>query len=360
MRRPFESLSMLKLQSLCLFLLCLSSTPAVAATPADRAQAALERIASEYPGLSATVFVKGKVAWSGTIGYADSAKQAPVTTDTRFNIYSTSKAVTGLAFARLINQGRVSLDARAGDIAPDLPATLHDIRIKHILSHTSGIRHYTSQKDWLAFAQKRCATPADALPYFENDALVDAPGAAEHYSSFAFVLASHLLTRITGEDFATSINSALATRFELDNPKAMKSITYIRASQLPGNASTEGIVPLPIASAECKFGGGGLIATSRQLAEVGARLTEGKIIPKSRLTEALTPWSEVSGVVYGGGVRKIDHKGKSVTSYALSGGAPGGRSYLLVLIEPRISVAVTGNIDGPNLEATAREIASAF
>lgn len=348
------------MQSICLFLLCLSSASAIAATPAEHAQAALERIASDYPGLSATVFVKGKVAWSGTTGFADIAKQAPVTTDTRFNIYSTSKAVTGLAFARLVDQCRVSLDARSGNIAPDLPATLHDVRIKHILSHTSGVRHYTSQKDWLVFAQKQCATPADALPYFQNDALVNAPGAAEHYSSFAFVLASHLLTRVTDEDFATSINSTLATRFDLDSPKAAKSVAYIKASQLPGNPSAEGIVPLAIASAECKFGGGGLIATSQQLAEVGAKLTEGKIIPRARLTGALKPWSDVSGVVYGGGVRRIDHKGKSVTSYALSGGAPGGRSYLLVLIEPRISVAITGNIDGPNLEAAAREIASAF
>lgn len=359
---PFkkQSLPMPKLQSICLLLFCLSSAPAMAATPAERAQTALAKIAPDYPGLSATVFVKGKVAWTGTTGYADIDRQMPVTADTRFNIYSTSKAVTGLAFARLIDQRRISLDARAGDIAPELPATLHDIQLKHILSHTSGIRHYTSQKDWLAFAQKRCATPADALPYFQNDALVNPPGTAEHYSSFAFVLVSHLLTRVTGEDFATSVNHTLGARYELDSPKAVKSIAYLKANQLPRAANAEGIVPLPIASARCKFGGGGLIATSRQLAETGAHLAEGKIIPKPKLAGALKPWSEVSGVVYGGGVRKLDHGGKPATAYALSGGAPGGRSYLLVLIEPRISVAITGNIDGPNLETTAREIAEAF
>lgn len=333
---------------------------AAAETPAERAQAVLTKIAPDYPGLSATVFVKGKVAWSGAVGYADVEKRLPVTAETRFNIYSTSKAVTGLTFARLIDQGRVSLDAKARDIAPSLPAGLHDIQLRHLLSHTSGIRHYTSQKDWLAFAQKRCATPVDALTYFQDDVLVNVPGTSEQYSSFAFVLLSHLLTKVTGDDFATSINGTLGTQFELDRPDSTKSVAYIKASQLPGGTSSEGIVPLPIASAECKFGGGGLIATSKQLAGIGADLAEGRIIPKARLAQALKPWSAVSGVVYGGGVRKVEYRGKPVTMYGLSGGAPGGRSYLLVLIEPQISVAITGNIDGPNLETAAREMVSAF
>src|SRR5690606_9290582 len=113
---------------------------------------------ADYPGLSATVFVKGKAVWSGQTGYADSARKAPVTPETRFNIYSTSKAVTGLAFARLIQQGRVSLEDRVGDIAPELPVAWHPIRLKHILSHTSGVRHYASAQDWLTFAMRHCAS----------------------------------------------------------------------------------------------------------------------------------------------------------------------------------------------------------
>jgi serine beta-lactamase-like protein LACTB, mitochondrial len=336
----------------------------MATSPAKRADAALAKIAPDYPGLSATVFVKGKPVWSGATGYADIENHLPITADTRFNIYSTSKAVTGLAFAHLVDKGQISLDTSVGEVAPELPAALHHIRLKHILSHTSGIRHYTSQKDWLSFAQKRCAMTADAPPYFQDDALVNEPGAAEHYSSFAFVLASHLLTRITKEgDFARAINRTLHTRFTLDGATAVKSVAYLKAGQLPAlpaGRTPEDIVPSPIASAECKFGGGGLIATSGQLAHIGALLAEGRIIPKAKLNKTLQPWSEVSSVVYGGGIGKIDHAGKLVNSFGLSGGAPGGRSYLLVLIEPRISVAITGNFDGPNLEAAAREIAQAF
>src|SRR5690606_38761408 len=126
----------------------------------------------------------------------------------------------------------------------------HPIRLKHILSHTSGVRHYTSSQDWLTFAMRSCATPADAIGYFANDPLIHTPGTSEHYSTFAFVLASHLLTRITGEaDFAKAINRTLGTGYVLDRANAVKSVAYIEAGQLPerpAGASAEDIVPLPI------------------------------------------------------------------------------------------------------------------
>ncbi|MFT4091464.1 MAG: serine hydrolase domain-containing protein [Asticcacaulis sp.] len=323
----------------------------------------LSALSADYPGISASVFVKGQQVWSDQSGFADLRTRTPVTGHTGFNIYSTSKALTGMAFARLIAQGRTTLATTAADIDPDLPEHLHTIRIQDILSHTSGIRHYASPQDWLKFAQMTCDTPRDALTYFRDTPLLHPSGSTEHYSSFAFVLASHLLTRLNGEaDFASALNQTLGewAHFELDAVGVKKATPYIQAGllpTLPEGANPKDIIPSPLPPAGCKFGGGGLIASSDQLAEAGAALASGKIIPKHHLKAALTPWSDVSNVVYGGAIGKITHSGQPTTTYSLSGGAPGGRSYLLVLIEPEISVAICGNIDGPNLADTAQLIA---
>lgn len=323
----------------------------------------LSALSADYPGLSATVFVKGRKVWSDQSGFADLRTRTPVTCHTGFNIYSTSKALTGMAFARLIAQGGTTLTTTAATIDPNLPEHLHSIRIQDILSHTSGIGHYTSPQDWLRFAQMSCDTPDAAMPYFRDAPLLHPSGSAEHYSSFAFVLASHLLTRLTGEaDFARALNQTLGSwaRFELDKTGVKKATPYIQAGllpTLPEGTDPKDIIPSPLPPAGCKFGGGGLIASACQLAEAGAALAGGQIIPKSHLRAALTPWSDVSNVVYGGAIGKITHRGQATTIYSLSGGAPGGRSYLLVLIEPEISVALCGNIDGPNLADTAHLIA---
>lgn len=332
-----------------------------------RSAAALARLASEYPGVGGAVYRDDELVWSFSTGTADRANAVAVTEATRFNIYSTSKALTGFAFARLIERDVVTLDTTVGEIAPDLPAGLHPIRIRHLLSHTSGVRHYASQQDWLMFAQRRCATPREAIAYFEDDPLVAPPGSARGYSTFAFVLASELLVRITeATDFAEALNGTLGpwADFAIDDPGADKAQAYIRAGQLPAlpdGAAPDDIVPLPAEiSAECKFGGGGLIASARQLARAGAALHQGRIIPSERLASALQPWSSISDTVYGGAVTRRDQGDPPFSSYSLSGGAPGGRSYLLVFVEPHIAVAIAGNIDGPDMAQTAWTIAEAW
>ncbi|WP_108812151.1 serine hydrolase [Sphingorhabdus sp. Alg231-15] len=326
-------------------------------------QNAFNGIAAEYPGISATVFEKGKMIWTSSIGFADRTKKTAVTKDTLFNIYSTSKALTGFAFARLIEKGKIRADQTIAQLVPDLPTALHSISVSDILSHRSGIRHYNSPKDWLEFANRKCRHPSDAVAYFKSDPLVHKPGDKETYSTFAFVLASEVLMRVTGaNDFETALNNSLGhwADFELDGSSAEKAAMFIDPRILPGARITDSlpdIVPMPPLSAECKFGGGGILASSYQLARAGAAFVGGEIIPKDRIKAGLRSSSKPSSIVYGGAISYKTIEDESILSYQLSGGAPGGRSYLLILFEPEIVVAITGNVDGPNMDKTARQMA---
>ena len=326
----------------------------------------LDQLAKDFPGISAAVYKGSNAVWSSARGAANLDQAIPATGDTVYNIYSTSKALTGFAFACLERDGKVGLNQTAGELATDLPETFHPIRIRDLLSHTSGIRHYSSRMDWLGFAQRECETPLEAIQYFADDPLVSEPGSNFHYSTFAFVVASELLLRVTGEKrFDVALNSSLGSwaDFQLDHPSANKAKMYIQAGRLPrppGGISSEAIVPLPPMSAACKYGGGGLIASSKQLARAGAALYQGEIIPLANLDTALLPWTEVNRVVYGAAVNNHEGSDGQYRSYSLSGGAPGGRSYLLVLIEPQISVAIAANREGPNLSNSAWKIAKAW
>lgn len=331
-----------------------------------QSQLAMANVSNDYPAITATVIRGTDVVWEYHKGHETLAGDRRVSATTQFNTYSVAKAITGLAYARLVENGAVSLDTSAADIAPDLPVTLHQIRIRDLLSHTSGIRHYASPDDWISFAEKRCDSPMQALNHFAHEALVHPPGAQETYSTFAFVLASELLLRLTDEeDFVAALNQSLGVwaEFELDHPGAKKAQPYLRASrlpELPPNVLPDDFVASPFASAECKFGGGGLIMSSSALARVGAALVTGEVIPKQNLKERLQPWSAASGVVYGGGVQTRTIAGQTITAFNVSGGAPGGRSVLLVLIEPQISIAIAGNVEGPRLEQAAWRIAESW
>lgn len=322
-------------------------------------QALIAPLAAAYPGLSATVFRGDEIVWSFEGGYADLEQKLQVMSRTKFNIYSTTKALTGLAFARLEQRGRISREQSAGEIAPDLPTHLQPIEIEHILSHSSGVRHYTSPADWLEFAKLRCNSPRDALAYFADDPLEFEPGKQELYSTFAFVLASVLLVDATGgRDFATSLNTALGpwANFSLDTDDPLKAQGYMPAGLLPDrpeSVSPEAIVRVPGLSAACKFGGGGVIASSAELARAGSALYRGEIVPTESLESGFRPWAPAFNTVFGGAVGTIRGQKGPIHTYSLSGGAPGGRSYLLIMIEPRISVAIAGNFDGQSMEDEA-------
>ncbi|MDZ7716420.1 MAG: serine hydrolase domain-containing protein [Balneolaceae bacterium] len=55
------------------------------------------------PAFSAAIAVDGKLVWSAATGYADVEQKRKATPNTLFRIGSTSKAVTGTLFARMVD-----------------------------------------------------------------------------------------------------------------------------------------------------------------------------------------------------------------------------------------------------------------
>ncbi len=99
--------------------------------------------------LSAVVVREGQVVYQGQFGYRvieerDARKSLPVTTATLFKVASISKLVTAIGAMRLVEQGRLDLDA---DISRYLGFALRNphfpdrpITARMLLSHTSSLR----------------------------------------------------------------------------------------------------------------------------------------------------------------------------------------------------------------------------
>lgn len=344
-----------------------AQSPAGAPAPlpdrAAEAEAIIAPLMASYPALSVTVYKAGEIAWARQAGHADIARTIPVGPDTRFNIYSTAKVITGLAFARLTERDGLDLETPVTRLEPGLSPRYDAVTLRHLLTHTSGVRHYRSPSDWLEFSNRRCDSPEAALGYFTGDELDFAPAAQRQYSTFGFVLLSQLLVKIAGEpDFESALNRTLGpwAHFAVDHEGAAKAQPFIPASQspdpLPG-VDPDALIPIQNLSAECKFGGGGLLASSRELARVGAALSAGEIVPVERITTLLDAGPDGDAFAFGMVARATETANGTITAISQSGAAAGGRSYLLVLVEPQISIALTGNMDGPDFSAAAVALA---
>ncbi len=315
---------------------------------ADDAQAAFDALATHFPALNAVVLQDGDVAWSATGGASATDSDG---LNQRYNIYSIAKMITGAAYHRLEQTTGLDLNQAITAIDPELDEAYQRVTLRHLLGHTAGLRHYRGEADWRAFNDRRCVTPADALPHFISDPLTSEPGDRFQYTTFGFALLSHLLVKITGaESFDAAMAETLgdAYGFETDRDGADKATPYL--------AEGDSFQPISL-SAECKFGGGGLIGSAMDLARFGEALTNGIVAP-SALKSWTTKDGEEIGVAYG---MSVGFSESMATRYALhSGGSPGGRGFLLVLFEPKIVVALTANSDGPNHADTAVAIGRAF
>jgi serine beta-lactamase-like protein LACTB, mitochondrial len=299
----------------------------------------------DYPGVSVSVIQGKSITWQKSFGVSDVNSSALVTTDTKFNIYSTSKYITGLAFLKLVYDGKITLEQKITSIDPDLSEEYNQITIGHLLNHTSGIRHYKGKKDWIKFSSLECGSPREAMDFFIIDPLQAEPGQQETYSTFGMVVASHILEKITGMEFSDAINSLLpfSSPLELDDPNQIKATPYIQKGSK--------FVVYPNLNAKCKYGGGGFIASSAQLAEAGQMLFSDNLVPLKSVKDLFKEqWKEgeSNGIAFasGAGISNESFGRPDVLYIAIGGGSPGGRSYLFVVADLEISVAITANLEG--------------
>ena len=159
--------------------------------------------AAGLPGLSYTVARNGVIVRERGFGLADIENGVTVTPSTVFPIASLSKAITGVAAFQLVDRGRLDLDAPVQAYMPEYPAAEPPMTMRHLLWHSSGIRHYRTEVDEdEEYANRRhFASLADAVVAFANDSLLHPPGRGISYSSFAYTLAGRVIEVASGASF---------------------------------------------------------------------------------------------------------------------------------------------------------------
>ncbi len=96
------------------------------------------------PGAAVAVMQKGRVVKMKGYGLASVEYDFPVTEDAVFEIGSVSKQMTAAAIMLLVEDGKVSLDEKIPAYLPNTPEAWKDVTVRHLLTHSSGIKSYTS------------------------------------------------------------------------------------------------------------------------------------------------------------------------------------------------------------------------
>lgn len=159
---------------------------------------------ADSPGAAVQVWRDGRTLYSKAYGMANLAYGIPFATDTRTNIGSTSKQFTAFAVLLQAERGQLSLDDGIRKHIPELPAFAEPITIRHLISHTSGLREFVN----LILMSGRQIMHGDWIERSElievvqrQPALQNVPGAEWNYNNTAFGLAALIVERTSGQPF---------------------------------------------------------------------------------------------------------------------------------------------------------------
>lgn len=124
------------------------------------------------PGVVAMVTDRERNIYEGAAGQRVAGGAEPMTTDTVFAIFSTTKAITGTAVLQLVEEGRLDLDAPASRYAPDigklqviegfdaagsprLRAPRREITTRMLMLHTAGLGYDFFNETYARLAREK-------------------------------------------------------------------------------------------------------------------------------------------------------------------------------------------------------------
>ena len=103
---------------------------------------------TDSPGCAVGISRNGEIVYEHGYGMANLELGVPITPDTVFPIASISKAFTAMSVMLAVQQGKLSLDDEVQKFIPEWKDREDHITIRHLLSHTSGIRDAFTLLGW--------------------------------------------------------------------------------------------------------------------------------------------------------------------------------------------------------------------
>jgi len=146
------------------------------------------------PGISLAIVKDGSLVVAKGYGESNVEHHVPVTAETIFQSGSVGKQFTAAAVMLMVEEGRLALEDPITKYLPDAPASWKPIRVRHLLTHTSGIPDYAVD----SFDYRHDATEEELTrmmyaltPQFE-------PGAKWEYSNTGYLLLGAIIHKVSG------------------------------------------------------------------------------------------------------------------------------------------------------------------
>jgi len=232
----------------------------------------------DFPGAVLLVTRKGRVVWRKAYGQSQLVPApAPMKPDLVFDLASLTKPVaTATSIMILVEQGRIRLWDRVTNFIPEFVPYIEEkgipgeeVRLFHLLTHTSGLPPYTDPKEVAAKYGEPCPTEV-LVKHIAGLRKEYRPGEKFVYSCLNYITLAQIVKIVTGQDLAEfsrqNIFKPLGMDSTLFNPPEEVKVRCVPTEVIDGQP-LRGIVHDPLARLQGGISGNaGLFSTADDLA----------------------------------------------------------------------------------------------
>jgi CubicO group peptidase (beta-lactamase class C family) len=239
----------------------------------------------KVPGLTLAVVHKGEVVKAEGYGLANVEHQVPAKRETVYQSGSVGKQFTATAMMLLVEDGKVKLDDPVSEYLPGTPESWKGVTVRHLLTHTGGIKEYTSVLNL-------------RVDYTEDELLQKAfefpvefpPGEKWKYSNTGYAVLGILVSKVAGKFYGDVLQERVFA------PLGMKTARIIsEADIIPNRAAGYHFVKGELKNQDWvaprlnTTGDGSLYLTVDDMIKWDAGLYTEKVLKRSSLEQMWTP-----------------------------------------------------------------------
>ncbi len=331
----------------------------------DYVTAKIKRL--HVPGASLAIVRDGHITKAQGYGFANLELRSPATKETVYEIGSTSKQFTATAIMMLVEEGKVRLDDTITKYFPEAPQAWRGIKIRHLLTHTSGIQNHVAVPHWLDVFRTNLAfetAPSrdELLKMFFKLPLEFQPGETWAYDNTGYYLLGIIIEKASGKSYWQFLDERVFKPLGMNATRSTDPQPIVPNRASGYEWKNDHFENRPVLLPAIAFSAGSLLSTVEDMAKWDAALYTEKLLKKSSLDQMWTAPATNDGTDapfnYGFGWFIENYHGHRLVQH--SGGTPGFSSAMYRFVSDKLTIIILTNHADRILDQLAIDLAGIY
>jgi CubicO group peptidase (beta-lactamase class C family) len=308
------------------------------------------------PGVALEILKDGKPVKTAAYGLANLELNVPTRPETVFEIGSITKQFTAAGIMLLAQEKKLSVDDRISQHLKDTPAAWSQVTIRHLLTHTSGIKSYTGLT---GFQTRRHLTQAQFIQAIGKEEMEFEPGASWKYCNTGYNLLGYIIENVSGQDYWQFMGERIFQPLGM-HATTRRLASLVITNRASGYEQTNHIWINRDSDLTEVFSAGAIVSTVGDLAKWSAALDGECLLTAASKQQIWTPVNLNDGTskTYGFGWNIVQVEGHKNIGH---GGSTSGFSASIQRFpEDRLAVIILTNTDEEVATTLAKKIATLF